>query len=81
MTLDELIDRLTEIREEVGGEFLVRGAFQPSRVLLAEIDTVSTIMGAGDGNGVFIGLGDARDYGSDDHYSDDVIDISEEDAE
>jgi hypothetical protein len=73
MTLDELIDRLTEIREEVGGEFPVRGAFQPNYVLLAEIDAVSTITESGDADGVFIALSDSHDYGSGIHYSDEVV--------
>jgi hypothetical protein len=73
MTLNELINRLTEIREEVGGEFPVRGAFQPSYVLLAEIDAISTITESGDADGVFIALADSREYGSGIHYSDEVV--------
>lgn len=73
MTLDELIDRLTEIRDEVGGDFPVRGAFQPNYVLLADIDAISTITESGDADGVFIALADGRDYGSAIHYSDEVV--------
>ena len=78
MKLNELIERLEDIREYVGGDFQVRGAFQPNYVLLADISAVSTITGHGDDDGVYIALADARDYGSQDHYSDDIIDLSEE---
>lgn len=81
MTLDEMIDRLTEIREEVGGEFPVRGAFQPNYVLLSEVDAITTITDSGDEDGVFIALSDSHEYGSSEHYSDDFITLGDEDED
>ena len=43
MNLDEMIERLEEIREEVGGDFPVRGAFQPNYVLLSDVDAITTV--------------------------------------
>lgn len=81
MTLDELIERLEDIREEVGGEFPVRGAFQPNYVLLAEVEAVTTVTDSGDEDGVFICLGDGHEYGSREHYTDDFVTIGDEDEE
>jgi hypothetical protein len=81
VNLDEMIERLEEIREEVGGDFPVRGAFQPNYVLLSDVDAITTVTESGDENGVFICLGNGHEYGSREHYSDDFITIRDEDEE
>lgn len=81
MKLDELIERLEEIRDEVGGDFPIRGAFQPSYVLLSDVDAITTVTDSGDENGVFICLGDGRSYGTSEHYSDDFITLGDEDED
>ena len=78
MNLDEMIERLEEIREEVGGDFPVRGAFQPNYVLLANIDAITTVTESGDENGVFISLSDGKDYGTSQHYEDDFVTFGDE---
>jgi hypothetical protein len=79
VSLDELIERLEEIREEVGGDFPIRGAFQPNYVLLSDVDAITTVTDSGDENGVFICLGDGHEYGSKEHYADDFITLGDED--
>jgi len=81
VNLDEMIERLEEIREEVGGDFPVRGAFQPNYVLLSDVDAITTVTESGDENGVFICLGNGHEYGSREHYSDDFITIRDEDED
>jgi hypothetical protein len=81
MTLDELIERLEDIREEVGGGLPVRGAFQPNYVLLADVLAVTAVVESGDEDGLFIALGDGREYGSQEHYADEVIVLREEDED
>ncbi len=81
LTLDELIQRLEDIRDEVGGDFPVRGAFQPNYVLLSDVDAITTVTDSGDENGVFICLSDGKDYGSRQHYEDDFITIGDEDED
>jgi hypothetical protein len=78
MTLDELIMRLEDIREEVGGEVSVRGVQQPSYPLLSRIDAITTVQ-SGEKSEVFIGLAEAKDYGSQLHYEDDFVDAEEDD--
>jgi hypothetical protein len=79
MTLDELIQRLEDIREEVGGEVSVRGVQQPDWPLLGQIQAITTVQ-TGDLSEVFIGLAEPKDYGSQLHYEDDFVE-SEYDEE
>ena len=81
MNLDEMIERLEEIREEVGGDFPVRGAFQPNYVLLADIEAITTVQGNSDEQGVFIALADGRSYGSKHHYDDDFVTVDEDEED
>jgi hypothetical protein len=76
MTLDELIERLTDIRDdyEISGETPVRGAFQPNYPLIAGIAAITTVIEKdGDKAGIYIALGDAGNYGSRDLWDDDLI--------
>lgn len=76
MTLDELIERLTDIRDdyEISGDTPVRGAFQPSYPLLARIEAITTVIEKdGDKAGIYIALGDGNNYGSRDLWDDDLI--------
>jgi hypothetical protein len=77
MSLDELIQRLEDIRDEVGGNYPVRGAFQPNYVLLADIEAITTVETDSDAKGVFIALGDGRMYGNSHHYEDDFVYLDE----
>jgi hypothetical protein len=77
MTLQELIDRLEDLREEIGGDAKVRGVLQPNYPLIARIDAITAIVDSDDKDGVFIGLGEAREYGSSIHYSDDIVSAEE----
>jgi len=77
MTLDELIDRLSDIREDIGGDTPVRGAQQPSYPLLAFIEAI-TVVQTGYASEVFIGLAEPKAYGSSMHYSDDFVDADDE---
>jgi hypothetical protein len=79
MTLDELIERLEEIRDEVGGDATVRGVLQPNYPLIARIDAITTIIDSGKEDGVFIGLAEAREYGCSEHYADDFVSIDQDD--
>lgn len=79
MTLDELIDRLQEIRDE-HGDVEVRGVFQPNYPLLADISAVTTIIEDGEIE-VFIGLADGREYGDSRHYEDDEVNRDDEEDE
>jgi hypothetical protein len=79
VNLDEMIKRLEEIREEVGGDFPVRGAFQPNYVLLSDVDAITTVTESGDEDGVFICLGNGHEYGSPKHYLDDFITLGDDD--
>lgn len=80
MTLDELIERLTEIREnyEVSGDTVVRGAFQPNYPLIAAIAAVTTIVSDTEA-GIYIALGDAREYGLKAMWDDELVERESED--
>jgi hypothetical protein len=80
MNISELIDRLQDIQEQLGEEVEVRGVFQPNYPLLASLITVTTITKDGQSE-VFLGLGDGTDYGSDNHYLDDMTHEEEEDED
>ena len=76
MTLDELIERLTDIRDdyEISGDTPVHGAFQPNYPLIAGIGAITTVLeNNGDKVGIYIALGDGGQYGSRDLWDDDVI--------
>lgn len=82
MTLNELIERLEEIREEVSGDTRIRGAFQPNYPLIAEVEALTTYLSEdADETGIYIALGDGRDYGSRDMWNDEVIYRDEEDED
>lgn len=82
MTLDEMIERLEEIREEVGGSVAIRGAFQPNYPLVTGVDAITTyVSDDSDKAGVYIALGDGRNYGSSDMWDDDFVYVNEQDDE
>lgn len=82
MTLNELIERLEEIREEVSGNTLIRGAFQPNYPLIAGVEAITTYVSEdADETGVYIALGDAREYGSSDLWNDELVYRDEEDED
>lgn len=80
MTLDELIERLEEIRDEVGGDVSVRGVHQPHYPLLSQIEAITTVEEDGE-HEVFIGLADAREYGCSEHYADDFVTLGEDEED
>jgi hypothetical protein len=80
MTLDQLIDRLSDIREEIGGDAPVRGVQQPSYPLLGQIEAITTVQ-TGDESEVFIGLAEPKAYGSHYHYEDDFVDAEDQEDE
>jgi len=78
MTLNELIERLEDLRDnhEVDGQSQITGAFQQHYPLLADIEAVTTIIDAFDGSTrIYLGLGGAESYGSGKEWDDDVIDL------
>jgi hypothetical protein len=82
MTLNELIERLEEIRDEVSGNIQVLGAFQPNYPLIANIDAVTTLISDdSDRAGVYIALSDGNSYGSRDLWDDDFIERDEDEDE
>ena len=79
MTLNELIERLVDIRDdyEVDGYAQVTGAFQQNYPLLADVEAVTTIIDAFDGSTrIYLALGGAESYGSGKEWDDEVIDLS-----
>lgn len=74
MTLDELIERLEDLRDSYGisGDSRVSGAFQPNYPLTARISAITAIEGDADTT-IYIALDDAREYGTRSMWSDDVI--------
>lgn len=84
MTLDEIIERLTDIRDdyEISGDTPVRGAFQPNYPLIAGIYAITTVVDDnGDKSGIYIALGDAGEYGSRDLWDDDIVERENEDED
>ena len=75
MNLDELIERLQEIREDYGnGEIPIRGVQQPNYPLLSQIEAITVFESEqGMAKEIFIGLAEARDYGNSLHYADRVV--------
>jgi hypothetical protein len=76
MTLDELIERLQEFRDDIGFDVPVRGVQQPHYPLLAQLSAVSAIY-KNDKVEVFIGLAEPKAYGTQDHYADDLISLDD----
>jgi hypothetical protein len=86
MTLDELIDRLTELRDDVSGDSEIFGAFQPNYPLTTHIAAITTLVNEDEGNAkIYVALGDADNYGSRNLWDDELIyeeeDDDDEDAE
>jgi hypothetical protein len=75
MTLNELIQRLTDIRDDwdVSGDTPVLGAFQPNYPLVADIAAITTIMDANEVPTIYIAISDGSNYGNSLMYSDDVV--------
>lgn len=81
MTLNELIERLEDIRDEVSGDTKIFGAFQPNYPLTTRIAAITTLVNEDEGNAkIYIALGDGDNYGSRNLWDDDVI-YEEEDDE
>jgi hypothetical protein len=80
MTLDELIERLTDLRDSEGipGHTEVRVAQQPSYPLLGDLDAVTTVVESEPGDSeateatVYLASGNASDYGSRSLWDDDI---------
>jgi hypothetical protein len=80
MTLNDLIERLEEIRDEVSGNTLIRGAFQPNYPLVSSIAAVTTIISDdADEAGIYIALGDGTKYGFGAMWDDEIVDRDEDD--
>lgn len=81
MTLDELIERLEDIREEIGnGDVPVRGVQQPNYPLLARICAVTVVEEDGKQE-MFIGLAEPREYGCSEHYADDFVTLGDDEED
>jgi hypothetical protein len=82
MTLNELIERLEELRDEVSGNTPIRGAFQPNYPLVADVAAITAFVSEdADESGIYIALGDGRDYGSRDMWEDEIVYRDEEDED
>lgn len=84
MTLDEMIERLTEIRDDfnVRGDTRIRGAFQPNYPLIANIAAITTVINCEeDDKIVYIAFTDGTQYGSSDLWEDDVVDRNEDEED
>ena len=80
MTLNELIERLEELRDdlEISGRTSVRGAFQPNYPLIAEVHAITTLVDEEGNARIFIALGDGDDYGARTLWEDDIVDSREQ---
>lgn len=84
MTLNELIERLEELRDDydVPGNTTIRGAFQPNYPLVARINAVTTFSSEDTAeSAIYIALGDGNDYGSRDMWEDEIVYRDEEDED
>ena len=82
MTLNELIERLEEIRDEVSGNSEIFGAFQPNYPLTTRIAAITTLVSNdGDKAGVYIALGDGDNYGSRNLWDDEIVYEEDEDED
>lgn len=82
MTLNELIERLEEIRDhyEIAGDTPILGAFQPNYPLTASIAAVTTVQYA-DSADIYIALGEAREYGTRSMWDDDLVESGDDEDE
>jgi hypothetical protein len=80
MTLNELIERLEELRDdlEISGNSPIKGAFQPNYPLTASVHAVTTLIDEEGNARIFIALGDAHDYGARTLWEDDIVDSREQ---
>lgn len=84
MTLNELIERLEEIRDDYGvsGESQVHGAFQPNYPLVTYISAITTIVSDDVKEaGVYIALGDGTKYGLSDLWDDELVERESDEDE
>ena len=84
MTLNELIERLEELRDywDVPGDSPIKGAFQPGYPLISEIRAITTFTDEDSNNArIFIALGDANEYGELKMWEDEVIVEQDEEEE
>jgi hypothetical protein len=82
MTLDQLIERLEELRDycKIAGDTKIRGAFQSDYPLVAGISAVTTIVSEDEKEaGIYIALGAARDYGFGAMWDDEIVERGSED--
>lgn len=84
MTLDEMIERLTELREDydVSGDTKILGAFQPNYPLVAGIAAITTIV-SDDAReaGIYIALNDGSRYGFGAMWEDEIVERDSEDED
>lgn len=79
MTLDELIELLTEIRDDLdAGDWDVKGAFQPSYPLMGEMDEVAY---SEKQEQVYLALGSGTEYGKRAMWSGGNIDLEEDEED
>lgn len=84
MTLNELIERLTELRDynDIHGDTPIRGAFQQNYPLVASVAAITTVVSDdADEAGVYIALGDGSKYGFGAMWDDEIVDRDEEDED
>jgi hypothetical protein len=80
MTLNDLIARLEEIRDEVSGDTPIRGAFQQNYPLVSSIAAITTVISDdADEAGVYIALGDGTKYGFGAMWDDEIVNRDEDD--
>lgn len=82
MTLNELIERLEEIRDEVSGDSRIFGAFQPNYPLTTRVAAITTLVNEDAGTAkIYIALGDGDNYGSRNLWDDEIVYEEDEDEE
>ena len=78
MTLGELIERLEEIRDDLGEDLEVRMAYQPNYPLTATLGAITTLNAEVlDGPALYLAEGDSLGYGSPILWADDILDSVE----
>lgn len=82
MTLNELIERLEEIRDEVSGDSRIFGAFQPNYPLTTSIAAITTLVNEDAGTAkIYIALDDGSNYGSRNLWDDEIVYEEDEDED
>lgn len=82
MTLNELIERLEDLRDEVSGNSEIFGAFQPNYPLTTRVAAITTLVNEDAGTAkIYIALGDGDNYGSRNLWDDEVIYEEDEDED